>query len=303
MSDAVKGVLFAIFTALMWGLVAIVLKLSLTSLSPIDVTWFRFSIAFIMLLTYVICRKPKGGKIFIRPPITLILASVFLGFNYLGFITGLELTSPTIAQVFIQVGPALLAVAGFVFFNEKVSKVQISGFIIVLLGLFIFYREQIDYLANDISKYQKGVLCVIFGAIMWGLYAILQKGLVKIIDPLHLNLFLFGIPAIFYLPFVDYNEIFKSSILEWGILIFLGINTVLSYISLSYAFKYLEANKVSVIITLNPVLTFLIMALLGYLEVNWIAKENFTFVTVGGASLVVCGAILAVMQRKIGYFS
>jgi drug/metabolite transporter (DMT)-like permease len=298
MNNSTKGILFAAFTALMWGLVAIALKLSLINLSSVDVTWVRFSIAFLMLFFYVVIWKPAGINIFFRPPLALIIASIFLGFNYLGFITGVQLTSPSIAQVFIQIGPALLALAGFIIFKEKIDKIQIAGFIIVLIGLIIFYREQILYLTDDISKYQKGALWTIFGAIMWASYAVLQKGLVKILHPIQLNLFLFGLPALGYLPFVDLQSIFNSSLLEWGLLMFLGINTVLSYISLSYAFKYLEANKVSVIITLNPLLTFLIMALLGVLEVNWIVHENFTIITIEGAALVLIGAVLTVIQKK-----
>jgi drug/metabolite transporter (DMT)-like permease len=298
MNNNTKGILFAIFTALMWGLVAIALKLSLTDLSSIEVTWVRFSIAFLLLFLYIIFKQPSEITIFFRPPLALIFASIFLGFNYLGFITGVQLTTPSIAQVFIQVGPALLALSGFFFFKEKIGKTQIVGLIIVLFGLIIFYREQILYLTNDITKYQKGALWTVFGAIMWASYAVLQKGLVKKIDPIQLNLFLFGIPALGYLPFVNFPAIFKSSLPEWGLLLFLGLNTILSYISLSYAFKYLEANKVSVIITLNPLLTFLIMGLLGVLQVSWIAHENFTLITIGGASLVLIGAVLTIFRRK-----
>jgi drug/metabolite transporter (DMT)-like permease len=298
LSNNTKGILFATFTALMWGLVAIALKLSLTDLSSVDVTWIRFTIAFILLFLFVIIRKPSGTSIYFKPPLALLLAAVFLGFNYLGFITGVQLTTPLIAQVFIQVGPALLALAGFFFFKEKINKIQITGLMVVLLGLIIFYREQILFLTHDISRYQKGAMWTVFGAIMWASYAVLQKGLVKRLEPIQLNLFLFGLPALGYLPFVNYFAIFKSSLLEWGLLLFLGLNTILSYISLSYAFRYLEANKVSVIITLNPLLTFLIMGILGALNVNWIAHENFTFITIVGTALVLSGAVLTVFKRK-----
>jgi hypothetical protein len=52
---------------------------------------------------------------------------VCLAANYYGFIEGVNLTSPSIAQVFIQLGPVLLAVSGFAFFHEKVSLRQVAG--------------------------------------------------------------------------------------------------------------------------------------------------------------------------------
>ena len=84
----------------------------------------------------------------------------------------------------------------------------------------------------------------------------------------------------------------------WGVLIFLGVNTLLAYGSLGYALKYLEANKVSVIITLNPIITFSAMAILMALEVSWIVHENFTFVSIAGASLVISGAVFTVLKRR-----
>ena len=84
----------------------------------------------------------------------------------------------------------------------------------------------------------------------------------------------------------------------WGYLIFLGINTILAYGSLGFALKYLEANKVSVIITLNPIITFILMLIFGILEVQWIVRENFTPITVIGAVMVILGTIFTVLKIR-----
>lgn len=298
MNNTSKGVLFATITALLWGVIAIVLKLALTTLAPIDVTWVRFIMSFVFFLVYFLFKEPKALKIVVKPPIMLIIASFCLGFNFLGFITGVGYTTPSIAQVFIQIAPVLFAISGFVFFKEKVSKRQLLGLLLVICGLIIFYREQIVFLSKDLIKYKLGVTWTLFGAIMWSIYAILHKILVRSYNPLHLNLLLFSIPALLFIPFVNFNALFHASLLEWGFLIFLGINTVLAYGSLGYALKYLEANKVSVIITLNPILTFILMFIFGVLEVTWIVRENFTPITVFGALMVILGTIFTILKRR-----
>ena len=47
--DNRKGALYAIFTASLWGFMAIVLKVITSELSPVTVVWFRFAIAFVVL--------------------------------------------------------------------------------------------------------------------------------------------------------------------------------------------------------------------------------------------------------------
>ncbi len=295
-----KGIFFAFVTAFLWGFLAIVLKVSLTSLSPVVITWIRFVIAFFILSVYLLIKRPSSFKIFTRPPLLLIIAAVCLGLNYIGFISGINLTTPGIAQVFIQTGPVLLAISGFIFFKEKASVRQIIGLLLVFGGLAVFYRNQILELAEDVNRYQMGVLWTVFGAVMWASYAVLQKQLVKTYDPLELNLVLFGLPAIGYLPLVDFQLLGTASLPEWGILVFLGCNTLLAYGSLAYAFKYLEANKVSVIITFNPIITISAMSILAILDVDWVVHEKFTLISMIGASLVISGATLTILgKRKI----
>lgn len=297
-SNTRKGILFAAFTAILWGFLAIVLKVALRSLFPVDVTWSRFFVAFVFLFIYFLVAKPRGLKIFRRPPALIIVAAACLGMNYFGFITGINLTTPGIAQIFIQLGPVLLALSGILFFGERLAYRQLLGFSLVIIGLLVFYRDQIFILSENLIRYRSGVLWVIFGAVMWASYAVFQKKLVINHDPMELNLLLFGLPALGYSPFVNYQVVFHSSLLEWILLIILGINTLLAYGSLAYAFKYLEANKISVIITLNPILTFIAMAILTAANVTWIVHEKFTLISITGGMLVLAGAILTIIKKS-----
>lgn len=297
-SDYFKGVLAASITAILWGFLPVVLKVSLMDLSPVDVSWARFAVAFTVLLVFQAIRSPRSLKIFVKPPPLILVAAVCLGLNYLGLISGIHFTTPAIAEIFIQSGAIFLAIVGFLFFREKAGIRQVTGLIIVIGGLVIFYREQITILAENLFVYQKGVALTLFGGTMWTCYAILQRGLVKKRDPLELNLVLFGIPALGFLPFIEFRAFFSLSPLMWMVIIFLGLNTLLAYGAIAYALKYLDASKVSVIVTLNPVITFTTLALLMYFEVSWMDKEKFTWITILGALMVVLGAILTIWKRK-----
>lgn len=293
-----KGIYYASFTSLLWGFLAIALKVALKSLPPLTVTWFRFSIAFILLSIYYLFFDKSKFSIFKKPPLLAILAALCLAFNYIGFIAGINLTSPSIAQIFIQLGPVILALSGFIIFKEKVSLRQLMGLVVVLLGLGLFYNEQILTLAGGLKEYKLGVLLIIFGAVSWSGYAIFQKFAVREFNPMQLNLILFGLPALLLLPFVSFNLLPTLSRFDWFLLIFLGLNTLGAYGSLAYALKYLEANKISVIATLNPLITLAVMAYLSHIEVSWIEHETFTLMTIIGALSVISGAILTVIKKS-----
>ncbi len=293
-----KGIYFAAFTALLWGFLAIALKVSLNDLPPITVTWFRFIIAFFTLFIYYLVFDRKKVLIIGRPPLFAIISGICLGLNYIGFITGIHYTTPGVAQVFIQTGAVMLAITGFVFFKEKVTVRQVIGLLILILGLFIFYRENIVVLAGGLEKYKTGVLWTLFGALSWLFYAIFQKKAVLIHNPMQLNLILFIIPAIYLFPWVQFHRLPSLTLGNWALLLFLGLNTLGAYGSLAYALKYLEANKVSVIIILNPLITFAVMGILKWKNISWIQHEEFSLLTITGALIVLSGAMLTVYQKK-----
>ena len=293
-----KGIYYTSFTAFLWGTLAIAIKVSLNKLPPLTVTWFRFTMAFILLLFYFLIFYRHKLKIIIKPPLFAIIAGICLGFNYIGYINGINLTTPSIGQIFIQAGPVLLAIAGFVLFKEKASIRQACGLVVVVTGLFIFYNEQIFLFSDSLEAYRVGVLWILFGAVAWAIYAVFQKKAVKNHNPMQLNLIIFGLPAFFLSPFVAYDKFADLSQYDWMLLVFLGLNTLGAYGSLAYALKYLEANKISVIITLNPIITFIIMALLSYNLVTWIQPANYSLITIAGAVAVVIGVILTVIKKK-----
>jgi drug/metabolite transporter (DMT)-like permease len=113
-----------------------------------------------------------------------------------------------------------------------------------------------------------------------------------------LNLLLFGVPIVLLMPFVHFQEFSGFDTRTWLLFVFLGINTLVAYGCLAEAFKYIEANKVSMIITLNPVITFITMAILGAMQVEWIAHENFSGYSIAGALLVLSGALLVILSGR-----
>ena len=298
MQTPTKGIIFASIAALMWGMLAIALKVALNYLPAQTLAWFRFTVAFLILGIFYVIFQKKSLKILVKPPLLAIVAALFLGLNYFGFIYGLSFTSPGNAQIFIQIGPLLLAIIGIFLFKEKIGIRKISGFIVVSLGFGLFYSQQIRGVIGSLPGYNIGVIWIIIGGISWAIFASLQKILVKNYKAGQLNLIIFGTNAILFLPLVDFSHFAILSPGQWILVISLGLNTLIAYGSLALALKYIDANKISVIVTLNPILTFGAMILLESLAVSWIQAEEFSTLALLGAFVVTTGAILVIYSRK-----
>ena len=298
MQNHAKGILYASVTAVFWGFLAIVLKIIDNDLEPETIVWFRFLLAFLMLAGWQSSKDKSAFKLMLKPPILLIIATLALSWNYISFMMGIHYTTPSNAQLFIQLGPILLALAGLVFFRERINRLQIVGFSIAIIGMAFFYRDQLLAFFDAQKNYNLGVAYILTSAVAWATYAILQKKLVVKHSTESLNLFTFGLSIFLYMPFVNFGSLLHINWVTWLLLLFVGLNTLFSYTFLSMALKNIEANKVSVIIIINPVITFITMGILTRLNVTWMEHERFSVFTILGAFLVLFGAILVAKKQK-----
>jgi len=293
-TDHRKGILYATFTASLWGFMAIVLKVITYELSPITVVWFRFLVAFLVLGVWTLIFRRKDFRIFLRPPVLLLLAALFLAGNYTGFIAGIKFVSPSASQIYIQVAPVSFALSGIIIFREQVNWKHILGFLLVLAGIGLFYSEQLRDLVSGGDYSTLGMLLVLGGGLSWGAFATCQKALLQKIAPNQLNLFIYGSCALALAPLVRFSQLAGMPPANWYMLIYLGLNTVLAYGSLAIAIKSTQATRVSVIITLNPIITFVSMAILSRMQVRWIEPESFSLLSLLGALAVLGGAITVI---------
>ena len=299
MPNHLKGIIFASITAFFWGFLAIALKVATDSFNVTNLVWFRFTFAFIVMVGYFAFKDPQKLRILIHPPLLALLAALGLALNYYGFTSGINHTSPSTAQIVIQLGPISLGLVGYLFFKEKIGKTQIMGFGVAFIGLAFFYYNQVSKIIDsEINVFNMGFMWIVIAALAWLTYASLQKILVKKHDSQMLNLIIFGLPALIYTPFVSFGDFQGIGLNNWLLLLFLGANTVIAYGCLSMAFKYTDVNKVSVIITLNPIITFIVMAILYQMDVSWINAEKMDLHTWLGALMVITGAVMVVYFKK-----
>ena len=295
-----KGIAFALVTALLWGMLAVGIKLVLVEVDPITVVWVRMMVASGGLALYFALRRPQAFQVFSKPPKLIWLPAIGLALTYIGYAKGIDLAGPASAQVVIQSGPVMLCVAGFFIFHERFAKRQRWGLLLSFIGLLFFYHRQITSMEVGQEDFIKGVLFTFGAAMAWSLYSISQKAIVKTYPVQHVNLFIYSFSAIVYLPFVDFSVFWGLSSWMWLGLFFLGLNTLVAYGCMGEALKYTDASKISVIVILNPIITFFLLHVMEKRGVAWISYEQIPFLAYVGAVLMLAGAILATVRSRKG---
>lgn len=284
------GLCMAGGTALLWGFLAIAMKVASVDVPANTIVWFRFTFAFLLLIPLVALKDVGRLKIMAKPPVLGLLAAVALGLNYIGYVGGLDRTTPSNAQVLIQLAPLLLAVAGVVVFKERMGRVQRLGVLLAVIGFVVFGYDQ--YEASGVAREHLllGNLILVGAAIAWTTYAVFQKMLLnRGFAPQDLNLLLYGLPTLTLWPLADFGVLAGMSPGMWLLMSFLGVNTLIAYGALGEAFKRLPAYQVGMIVTLNPLITLATMKVLGVMEVEWAPKDNVGMLGYCAALLVVTG--------------
>jgi drug/metabolite transporter (DMT)-like permease len=297
MSNHSKGLMMISITAALWGILAIVLKYALQRFSGNTIIWFRFTFSFVFLAGYYLIHRPRFFEILIKPPILGILAGLAMAGNYLGFTSGVALTSPSNAQILIQISPLLVAVVGVVYFKESLTLLQKSGFGIAAAGFVLFYWDQLLHLMISSQQYYRGNIWIIFAAITWAFFAVCQKLLVRIWAPQQTNLLIYLVAAMVFTPLAVFHEFQGLSLSDWLTLIFLGANTLIAYGTLGEALKLLPANQVSAIIVLNPLITLIVVGVLSVQQLPWLSSESTTVIGYAGALLLLAGVGLVVKKE------
>ena len=283
----------------MWGVLPIALKGIMLTLDPVTTTFFRSAIAAIIITPYLFARNKLVNKNKLDSPklfLQLLCAGILLTANYALYIFGLERTTAEAAQVMMQLAPVLLLLSGVWIFKEHFSPVQWMGFAIFVSGLLMFFSPRFDDIFTHLNDYGIGLLMLASAAITWVGYAVIQKFLIKEFNAEETMLVFYWIGALAFLPFSNFTLLANLTLLQWTLVIFCGLNTLIAYGCFSEALMHIEASRVSAVIAMTPLITVFFVQLIPFAGV---IAEPIGLVTIIGAACVVSGSVVtATMKNK-----
>lgn len=253
----------------LWGSLPLALQATLRELDPVTLTAARF-LAATAVLAAVLARRGElpplsqlgGGQVLL-----LLFAIAALTANFMGFLTGLDRTSPADAQVMIQLAPLLLGLGGLVIFGERYTRLQWIGVAAITAGLALFFQGQLAAAGagGERERFFTGHALLLFAAVTWAGYGLAQKQLLHALRSQPLMCVIYLGCGIALLPGSDPGRILALTPLGALLLAYCVANALFGYGAFAAALEHVEASRVSAVLALTPVATLLFSELSSWL--------------------------------------
>ncbi|MGR1215727.1 DMT family transporter [Metapseudomonas otitidis] len=295
------GLVLALVTAVLWGILPIKLKEVLKVMDPVTVTWYRLVVSGSLLFLYLAAtrRLPtfrplgrKGGWL-----VALAIAGL-LG-NYVLYLMGLRMLTPGTTQLVIQVAPILLLLGSLFVFKERFSLGQALGLLVLVSGFGLFFNQRLEELFTSLGSYTTGVLIVLGAAFVWTFYGLAQKQLLTVWNSMQVMMVIYLGCALLLTPWASPLETLQLSPLQGWLLLACCLNTLVAYGAFAEALAHWEASRVSATLAITPLVTFASVAVAASLWPDHVHPEQINGLAYGGAVLVVLGSALTALAPSL----
>jgi drug/metabolite transporter (DMT)-like permease len=287
------GLALTLITVVLWSTLPIALKVLLEQLDAQTLTWYRFLVAAVLLGGWLALhrRLPRPDRLDRHGWLLLGIVVAGLCGNYILYLLGLDLVTPSAAQVVIQLAPLFLALGGIVFFRERFSRAQWTGFAMVIGGLALFFHARLAQIFS-LDTFGLGVLTVVGAAVSWGAYALAQKQLLGRwpSDAIMWSVYVSAI--VLFLPGTHPAAAIALSPGAVLLLLYACLNTLVAYGCFAEALAHWEASRVSAILAITPLLTILMVKLLVGVMPSVLQPEPLDGGSIAGALVLVAGSAL-----------
>ncbi|MGS2721247.1 DMT family transporter [Paraglaciecola aestuariivivens] len=295
------GFSLSLLTAVLWGVLPVFLSLCLEVMDAMTITLYRFWVAGLFVFIWLYQRKalPQVKILGKNKVLCLLVASILLVCNYVANVQGLVYLNPETAQVVMQTAPFMLMLGGVIFFNERLGRIEVLGVLALFIGLGLFFNDRLALLLLSMSQFTTGVLVILFAATTWAAYALMQKPLLRVLTAKQLTLLIYIIGFCALLPFSSLSQLWAMQGIHLFALGFCCLNTIVAYGAFTEALHVWQAAKVSAVLALAPVFTFLsMMVAVRVLPEHFTASVLDTWAYLGALIVVLGSAFTALGRAK-----
>lgn len=287
--DSINGYLLAFFTILIWSTTYIFTKNLLQELTPYEILFYRFGLAYLIL--WLISPKFDLDLSLKKEVFFFTLGLLGVTAYYLLENIALKYTQASNVGLIVSSIPMFTAViAHFLHEDELFHKNIVYGFILSMFGIFlVIFNGKYILDLNPVGDIL-ALLCAVIFAVYSNLLKKLNSGLRRIL--IIRKIFFYGL--ITMTPVIIYNniEIQFKKLLDINILggfLFLALlASILAFIMWYKAIELLGTIKTSSFIYLVPLITMVSSSIF--------LKEEINIIMITGGVLILFGVYLS--ERK-----
>ena len=248
-----------ILATILWGGNFVIGRSVTGEIPPITLAFLRWCLAFIVFLPIVYKQVKRDLPIF-RENWKIILVLGFTGvatYNTLVYI-GVYYTTSINASLMNSLTSILIYILSFIFLKVTVSKNQVIGTIISILGvLFILSRGE---LSNILSlTFNKGDLIVLIAVLSWSVYTLLVNKYSSVLPGFSTFLVSIAVGAVILFPISMIELATTTTPVTWSghtifAILYVGIfASIVAFLSWNRGVVKIGANRASIYLNFIPV--------------------------------------------------
>ena len=277
-----------IMMTVIWGMNAVIVKLTYTQIPPMAFMAVRFVIAGALLL--IILRVTEGSLRVDRRdwPKFLVAGMVGTGLYQPLFLTGLSMTSASVTALIIATSPIFVALINRVLGREILPPRGWLGIALTFAGIILIVAASGGVTLS--SQSFVGDMLILAGSFLWALYAVLAAPLMARYSPLRVTalttsigaapIIVIGLPATLAL---DWSQV---NLWGWSGLIYSALFAiVVGYIIWNNGVKKIGGTRTALYGNLIPVI--------GVITATLLLGEQLTPLKIAGAAVIFVGLHLA----------
>ena len=245
------------FIVFIWGFTAVLGDL--ITIETVPLVWHRMLLGSLFVLIYIIYNK-EMLKVSLRSLIKFAFIGLIIALHWLAFFSAVKVSNVSITLAMMSTGAFFASFLEPVFFKRKIISYEVIFGLIVIIGLYIIFKVESEYLS--------GILLALLASFLGALFSIFNGMMVKSHNASVISFYelLFGLLFItIYILFTDGfdDTFFKLSVSDWTYLIILAsICTAYAFIASVHVMKWISPYTVMLTTNMEPIYGILLALLI-----------------------------------------
>jgi drug/metabolite transporter (DMT)-like permease len=245
------------FIVFIWGFTAVLGDL--ISIEAVPLVWHRMLLGSLFVLIYIIYNKGML-KVSLRSLIKFAFVGLLIALHWLAFFSAVKVSNVSITLAMMSTGAFFASFLEPIFFKRKIIGYEVIFGLIVIIGLYIIFKVESEYLS--------GILLALLASFLGTLFSIFNGMMIKSHNATVISFYelLFGVVFItIYILSIDGfdNAFFNLSGSDWTYLIILAsICTAYAFIASVHVMKWISPYTVMLTTNMEPVYGILLALLI-----------------------------------------
>ncbi|QLG44151.1 DMT family transporter [Costertonia aggregata] len=247
-NDKLKNYLHLHLIVFIWGFTALLGKL--ISIAALPLVWYRMLLASLIIGVYLWIKK-VSLKVGVKTLCTMIFVGIVIALHWVTFFMAIKVSNVSIALATMSTGAFFTAFLEPVLYKRKIIWYEICFGILVIVGLYIIFQVETEYL--------HGIILALVSSFLAAIFSLMNGKLVKHQKPSIISFYeLFGgvvFLTIYLLGMQSFTtDFFSLAHTDWiYIFILASACTAYAFIASVKVMRFISPYTVMLTVNLEPI--------------------------------------------------